>query len=208
MQNTLIKTIGLCASACVITLVTGCQSSNNGTAKAASETPKPAVTTPAAKVDAAVPQKAGVIRIKAGSSAPFTDSSGNVWQAEQGFVGGDVVERDSSTAIANTKDSKLFLSEHYGMEAFSCNVPNGKYLAKLYFAETFEGISGAGERVFSFTVQGREFKNFDVWSKAGGSNRAYVESVPVEVKDGKFTITFTNNVENPMINAIEILPQP
>lgn len=209
MQNTLLKTIGVCASACVITLVTGCQSSNTGTAKTAAETPKPAVTTPAAATPAATtPQKAGVIRIKAGLSAPFTDSNGNVWQAEQGFTGGDVVERDSSTVIANTKDSQLYLTEHYGMEAFSCSLPNGKYLAKLHFAETFEGVSGPGERVFSFTVQGREFKNFDVWAKAGGSNRAYVESVPVEVKDGKFTITFTSNVENPMINAIEILPQP
>ncbi len=39
-----------------------------------------------------------------------------------------------------------------------------------------------------------------------GANRAYVETVPVEVTDGKFKITFTSNVENPQINAIEILP--
>jgi hypothetical protein len=43
--------------------------------------------------------------------------------------------------------------------------------------------------------------------KAGGSNRAYVETVPVEVTDGKFKITFTSNVENPEINAIELIAQ-
>jgi hypothetical protein len=56
-------------------------------------------------------------------------------------------------------------------------------------------------------VQGKEFKDFDVWAKAGGSNRAYVEAVPVEVTDGEFRITFTRQVENPAIKAIEIIPQ-
>ncbi len=58
------------------------------------------------------------------------------------------------SAIANTKDPALYRSEHYSMESFSCDVPNGKYLAKLHFAETFEGITGEGQRVFSFNVQG------------------------------------------------------
>jgi len=93
------------------------------------------------------------------------------------------------------------------MNSFSCSIPNGKYIAKLHFAETFEGVTGPGQRVFTFNVQGKEFKDFDVFVKAGGSNRAYIETVPVEVTNGKFTITFTSNVENPEINAIEIMPQ-
>ena len=44
--------------------------------------------------------------------------------------------------------------------------------------------------------------------KAGGPQRAYIETVPVEVTDGKLDITFTSNVENPEINGIEILPAP
>jgi hypothetical protein len=93
------------------------------------------------------------------------------------------------------------------MESFSCKVPNGKYIAKLYFAETYEGIYGPGERVFSFKVQGHEFKDFDIWKKAGGPYRAYVQTVPVEVTNGEFRIDFTFQVENPMINAIELIPQ-
>ncbi len=93
------------------------------------------------------------------------------------------------------------------MSAFSCKVPNGKYLARLYFAETYEGITGPGQRVFSFNVQGREFKDFDIWEKAGGPRRAYIESVPVEVTDGEFRIVFTRQVENPAIKAIEVVPQ-
>jgi enterochelin esterase-like enzyme len=56
-------------------------------------------------------------------------------------------------------------------------------------------------------VQGHEFKDFDIWVKAGGANRAYIETVPVEVTNSEFRIVFTTQVENPAINAIEIIPQ-
>ena len=110
--------------------------------------------------------------------------------------------------VTGTKDPNLFMSEHWGMTAFFSKIPNGKYLAKLYFAETYEGITGPGQRVFSFNVQGREFKDFDIWAKAGGPRRAYIETVPVEVTNGEFRIAFTAQIENPAINAIEIIPQP
>lgn len=146
-----------------------------------------------------------VLRIKAGLAAPFTDSKGRVWAAETGFEGGGTIERDADVVIEGAADPVLFRSEHYGMHSFSCKLPNGKYVARLYFSETFEGINGPGERVFSFKVQDREFKNFDIWAKAGGPNRAYIESVPVEVIDGQFRIAFIPNIENPAINAIEIV---
>ncbi len=149
----------------------------------------------------------GVIRIKAGSTTPFTDSNGNVWQADLGFGGGDISKRPVDATIAGTQDAGLYLTEHWGMDSFSCRVPNGKYLAKLYFAESYKNIKGEGQRVFSFNIQGHEFNNFDIWQRAGGANRAYVESVPVEVTDGTFTITFKSEVQNPKINAIELVPQ-
>ena len=156
----------------------------------------PAETAPAAKT----------IRIKAGRSEPVKDAEGNVWQADQGFEGGQTIERPD-IQIANTKSPDLYRAEHYSMDSFSWAVPNGKYLVKLHFAETFDGITGPGERVFSFDVQGREFKDFDVWVKAGGPLKAYIEAVPVEVTDGKIKVTFTPKVENPQICAIEIIPQ-
>ena len=209
MRNILTQTLTICATACALTFVTGCQSNDHGSTQASAQpAPAPAVVTrpttpPVAPAPAATKS---VVRIKAGSSAPFKDSSGNVWLAEQGFEGGDVIEREG-IEIANTKDAGLYRSEHYSMSSFSCAVPNGKYIAKLHFAETFEGITEAGQRVFSFNVQGHEFKDFDVYVKAGGPNKAYIETVPVEVTNGKFTITFTSNVENPQINAIELVPQ-
>lgn len=150
--------------------------------------------------------KSGIIRIRAGSAEPYTDQAGNVWAAEEGFTGGLTIDRDPGLQIENTDDDELYRSEHYSMESFTRELPNGKYIVKLHFAETFEGIFGPGERVFSFTVNGKEFKDFDIWAKSGGAQRAYVETIPVEVTDGKLTITFAYNVENPAINAIEIIP--
>ena len=115
--------------------------------------------------------------------------------------------RDAAPQVTGTEDPALFLSEHWGMSAFSQEVPDGKYLAKLYFAETFSGVTGPGGRVFSFDVEGKEFKDFDIWEKAGGPRKAYIESVPVEVTDGRLDIAFTRQVESPAIKAIEIVPQ-
>jgi hypothetical protein len=150
-------------------------------------------------------EAAAPIRIKAGVSAAHTDAAGVTWLADQGFVGGETISRDG-IEIANTKTPSLYQAERYSMTAFSHAVPNGKYVVKLHFAETYEGIYGPGQRVFSFNVEGQEFKNFDVWVKAGGPMKAYVETVNVEITDGKLDITFTPNIENPQINALEIIP--
>lgn len=110
-------------------------------------------------------------------------------------------------SVAGTEDPTLYVSEHWGMTGFNQKLPNGKYQVNLHFAETYQGITAAGQRVFSFIVQGKEFKDFDPFQKTGGLRKAYVESVPVEVTDGELKITFKQQVENPAIKAIEILPQ-
>jgi len=194
---------------CAVIPLVGCQSQKSVSSAEAPSAPSAVAVDSTIPAPPAVPLPANAaFRVKAGLVAPFTDSEGKVWLPDQGFDGGDTIDRDASTAIAGTKDPALFLTEHYGMDSFSCKPANGKYTAKLYFAETFDGITGPGQRVFSFNVQGHEFKDFDVWVKAGGPNRADVETVPVEVTNGVFRIDFKSNIENPEINAIEIIPQP
>jgi hypothetical protein len=166
---------------------------------------RPAAPTPAA-IAAAVASLTPPARIKAGVTEKMTDSQGNVWLADQGSADGETYEV-ADAEIANTKDPALYRTERYSMTAYNFVLPNGKYTVKLHFAEVYTGITGTGQRVFSFNVQGHEFKDFDIWAKAGGPNKAYVESVNLEVTDGKLKITFTPNVENPKINAIEVLPQ-
>jgi len=173
------------------------QASTN-TAAAAAATPA----APAATAVAVTPP----VRIKAGATEKMTDTEGNVWLPDQGSADGDTYEA-TDAAVTNTPDAALYRTERYSMTAYSFAVPNGKYTVKLLFAEVYSGISGPGDRVFSFNVQGHDFKDFDIWVKAGGFSKAYVESVDVEVTDGKLNITFTPKVENPKINGIEILPQ-
>jgi alpha-galactosidase len=149
-----------------------------------------------------------IIRIKAGADAPFTDEAGNVWEADHGFADGDTTARDENLPIANTTTPSLYRSERYSMTAFSLPLANGKYTVKLHFAETYDAMDAPGLRVFSFNVAGHEFKDLDLFAKTGGAQRAYVESVPVEITGGKLDITFTPNIENPEINGIEIIPAP
>lgn len=197
---------GSLISALAMFLFVGCQSAQEQpkpmTPTAATTTTAPATTPPAAATFKA-------IRVDAGSDTNYVDSAGNTWLADQGFADGEVITRDENLQITNTADPALYRTEHYDMTSFSENVPNGKYTVKLHFAETYEGISGPGDRVFSFNVGGQhEFKDFDVWVKAGGPQKAYVETVSnVDVTDGKLTITFTPNVQSPEINGIEILPE-
>ena len=145
------------------------------------------------------------IRINAGGGT-VKDNTGVEWLADSGFSGGDVIERPD-LPIANTTQPEIYRSEHYSMEVFTQKLPNGKYQVKLHFCETFEGIGGPGDRVFSFDVEGKSFKDFDVWAKSGGFARAYVETITVDITDGQLDIKFTHQVENPQINGIEIIPE-
>jgi len=211
------KTSGFAAKILAVTavvlLAVGCQSSRTKTTgyKSASthaSQPVAAVTSGIneSAANKPLPTIKSVIRIKAGASEAFKDSAGNVWSPDQGFGGGDTIERPD-LSIGNTTEPGIYRSEHYSMDSFSCPLPNGKYQLKLHFCETYDGIDGPGQRVFSFNVQGQEFKDFDIWVKAGGALKAYVQSIPVEIKDGSLKITFTSSVENPQINGIEIIPQ-
>ena len=194
-----------------LVMVSGCESGPADASKHSSAKSGPAVTAPATAPAVATPPTQPkpplpTIRINADGGA-VKDSTGVEWLAESGFAGGDVIERPD-LPIANTKQPEIYRSEHYSMDSFSQKLANGKYQVKLHFCETFEGVSGPGERVFSFNVEGKEFKDFDVWAKSGGAAHAYVETVPVEIADSQLDIKFTPQIENPQINAIEIIPVP
>jgi len=89
------------------------------TSAAAASAPTPA---PAASVSAGK-----TVRIKAGKSEQVKDADGNVWLADQGFEGGQTIERPD-IQIANTKSPDLYRAERYSMDSFSRPVPNGNYI--------------------------------------------------------------------------------
>ena len=157
------------------------------------------------------------LRVNAGDSGTYKDSAGNVWQGEKtytkgggyGFVGGDTVDRGRETKIEGTRDPRIYQTEHYSMDAFVAEVPNGKYTVRLHFAETYENIDSDGPRVFDVKIQGKEvLKSLDVSKTAGGVQKAVIrEFKGIEVTDGKLEITFVSRQQNPEINGIEILSE-
>ncbi len=207
------KWAGHLAVMLAVALIAGCQSAGEN---AATNTGSPVAATPAQPAPLAphpitalsVPPLAVTppVRINCGAAEKMRDSAGNAWLADEGFADGNPYQVDDAQ-ISNTRDPGIYRTERYSMTSYNFGVPNGQYTVKLHFAEVYSGITGPGDRVFSFNVQGHEFKDFDIWVKAGGPDKAYIQSVDVDVTNGVLSITFTPNVENPKVNGIEILPQ-
>ncbi len=161
----------------------------------------------AGQAGAAASGGAGVfkpIRINFGAFEPYTDPRGNVWAPETGIEDGSTIDR-GDLPIAGTDMAPIYRTEHYSMTRFTQALPSGDYTVKLHFAETFDGIEDKGQRVFSVKVQDKELKDLDIFAEVG-FGKALVKTFDVSVTDGKLTVIFTPNIENPEINGIEILP--
>ena len=157
-----------------------------------------------------------VARVNCGDAKAYTDETGATWAADQvygegktwGAVGGQTITRED-LKIEGTKMPEVFLTERYSMTAYRFDLPNGTYAVKLYFAETYSGITADGERVFSVSLQGKPvLTDFDVFKATGGFAKPVVQTFKnAEVTDGKLMIEFTPKVQNPEINGLEILKE-
>jgi len=156
------------------------------------------------------------LRINCGAAEPYTDKAGNTWLADQGAepggkwgaVDGLTVDR-GDLGITGTDAPKIYETERYSMEGYKFTVPNGKYTVRLHFAETYDGITAEGERIFSVTINEKAvLKDFDPFKEAGGYQKPAVKNIEdVTVTNGQLAIGFTLNIQNPEINGIEILSQ-
>jgi len=164
-----------------------------------------------------VAQPAGkfVLRVDCGAVDSYKDKFGNVWAADQdleagktwGAVYGSMLDRPE-VGITGTEIPRIYETERYSMESYKFTVPNGKYTVRLHFAETFEGITGPGERVFSVSVPGQEvLKDLDLYKTVGPLKPLVKEYKGVSVENGQLVIGFTPNIENPQICGIEILAE-
>jgi|GEM_PF-2693543 len=146
-----------------------------------------------------------IARINSGGSS-YVDALGRNWSADQNFVGTSY-SYGISQPIAGTSDSPLYQDERSGINgsSFSYQIPvtNGIYNINLSFAELY--WQQAGQRVFDVDIEGQSFLNdFDILLE-GGAKIALTKTTQVAVTDGFLNINFDAVVENPKINAIEIL---
>jgi hypothetical protein len=156
------------------------------------------------------------LRINCGAAEPYTDKAGNTWLADQvmepggkwGAIDGLTVDR-GDLGITDTDVPKIYETERYSMSGYKFTVPNGKYAVRLHFAETYDGITAEGERVFSVTINDQTvLKDFDPFKEAGGYQKPAVKTIEdVTVTNGQLAIGFTLNIQNPEINGIEILSE-
>ena len=150
-----------------------------------------------------------VIRVNAGGGG-VTDSRGHFWQGDRGFNSGS-----SSTypnQISNTNDDALYQSERWDAKSapelqYNFDVPNGTYIVRLHFAENYAPNFGRMRRVFDVDMQGvSTFPNLDVYSEAGAQT-ALIKTATVEVTNGRLNVTFRHRINNPFVDAIEVISQ-
>ena len=156
------------------------------------------------------------LRVNCAAIGPYTDKSGNLWLPDQymeegntwGVVDGMTVDR-GDLGITGTDSPKIYETECYSMSAYKFKVPNGQYTVRLHFAETYDGITGEGQRVFSVTINDKVvLEDFDPYKEAGGFEKPVVKTIKnLAVTDGELVVAFTMDIQNPEINGIEILAE-
>jgi hypothetical protein len=148
------------------------------------------------------------IRIKC-EGPDYTDSRGQLWQADYGYKGGALSSLPAT--IKGTVDQALFLTARKNENStaslvYSFNIPDGAYHVNLYFAETWGPAMAVGRRVFNVKMQGSPvFTNLDIFAEAG-ADAALIKGADITVSNNWATIEFDNVVDVAKIFAIEILP--
>jgi hypothetical protein len=147
------------------------------------------------------------IRVRAGTSTPYTDPSGNVWTGDVDYVGG--TEFTTTQAITNTATQPLYQTERYnGFTYTFSGLPVGSpYTVTLKFAEDY--WTAAGERIFNVILNGTTvLSNFDIFADSGGEYIADDKTFSTTVNgSGQIVIQFQNGSANDAkIDAIQLVP--
>ena len=88
---------------------------------------------------------------------------------------------------------------------FTVIVPNGEYIVNYYGANIYQGTSLPNERIFSVDIENeRRIQDLDLSAKFGHRIGGMIQH-NVTVTDGELELKFLRNIENPLINALEIL---
>jgi hypothetical protein len=171
-----------------------------------------------------------IVRINAGGPLTLATDSGPDWEAND--AGGEAVgdsyvvssggsfsigsidysQRDITipSYIDQTTYESIMKSER-GVDItsppmiFSVSLPIGDYIVNFYGANLYSGTSGPGQRIFSVNMEDERFIDHLDLSGTFGHQIAGLIQNNVSVTDGVLDIELIRELENPLVNAIEIL---
>jgi predicted alpha-1,2-mannosidase len=180
---------------------------------------RPPATMPANFHYAALPQPASgkpvalplPIRIACGSHEEI-----GRFVPDPNMLSGEVNHKDSSidVSVPHAAPPGVYQSERYGQDfTHRIVVPTGqRYLVRLHFAEIFDDV--AGKRLENIEINGQPvLKAFDVFTAAGGMDKAVVREFPRVSPDRNGNIEVRVRAapgspdQNAKINGIEILEE-
>ncbi|WP_157614270.1 malectin domain-containing carbohydrate-binding protein, partial [Pseudotamlana agarivorans] len=137
----------------------------------------------------------------------YSVSDGNTFESSLSYTNKD---NSIPNYIDESTFNGLFNSERWdpstGPEMnFSIPLPNGDYVINLFLGNSYEGTKNIGDRIFDVLLEGVVVEdNLDLVATYG-HQVAGMLSYPVTVNDGVLNISFGHEVENPLVNAIEIM---
>ena len=151
------------------------------------------------------------IRIVAGSN-PYKDPQGNIWLPDRYVIGG---RPGQSAKVVKSAQTNLYDSHRVGNFRYIFPVvPLEKYQVRLYFQEPWfgkenAGIGGPGSRVFDVWCNGvAQLRNFDILREAGSNPVVKTFDSVQATALGKIELRFSPVINYPLINAIEVAPEP
>jgi len=163
------------------------------------------------------PGKVRPIRIRAGWTAAWQDPSGQQWQADSYFLGGNALVRTRNPARESNSlpDMAVYSSERWGHFTYALPVAEGRYKLTLRFCEGHygrgnTGVGGLGSRVFDVYCNGVALmREFDIFKQAGGEGR------PVDLTfsgvrpnaQGKIVLSFVPIEGMACVNGIEVVEE-
>ena len=151
------------------------------------------------------------IRIVAGANS-YKDREGNVWLPDRYVIGG---RPGQGAKVVKNEQTGLYSSHRVGNFRYILPVvPFEKYRVRLYFQEPWfgkenAGIGGPGSRVFDVWCNGVALlKNLDILNEGGSGPVVKTFDNVQATAQGKIELIFSPVINYPLINAIEVLPQP
>lgn len=153
------------------------------------------------------------VAINAGSNAQVLSADGTIWDGDReytpgsfGFIGGASQMFNKDLAITHHRDTPMFFTYRSGLKAYRFDVPDGKYLVEMRFAEPTATAPGA--RVFRITANDKVVaRGLDLAAQYGLAHAAVI-SAPVTASRGKgVLVEFTPLKGDAILNAIRVIKQ-